>query len=100
MPAPEPEQPREAAQRPGRDGERRQGNTGQERSEPRRVRADGADPQVVREGDRESADEIGADRVRERRGLPSDAVLLLRLLEVVADAAGVDAEQADLAGLG
>src|SRR5690349_451340 len=43
--------------------------------------------------------ELGEERVRERLILPAGAVRLLRLLEVIADPAGADTQELDLARL-
>ena len=78
----------------GGDGEVRR-HAGEERVESGAVSADLSKPQVVRRGQGERQ-EIRGEGVADRRGLPSGAVLLLGLLEVIRYRARVNAQQPDL----
>src|SRR5207245_2388793 len=83
------------------DGRRRDGEPGrdvrQERIEPGGVGAYLALPQVVRQAQPETRQQIRRERVIDRRRLPARVTRLLRLLEVVGQGARVDAQEPDLA---
>ena len=98
-PAPvDPQQARDPAQRRRRDREPRR-DARQERREFRRVGAHGSVPQVMCRRETKPRQEIGSERVAERLSRPPGPSRVLRLLEVVGDGAGVDAQQPELARL-
>ena len=83
------------------DGRRRDGEPGrdvrQERIELGGVGAYLALPQVVRQAQPETRQQVRRERVVDRRRLPARVTRLLRLLEVVGQRARVDAQEPDLA---